>query len=47
MGVILKFLLDSSYGPNAKAFDNDFDIFSYQNNLRSQLASKAEIKYPY
>lgn len=43
----IKALLDSSYGPNAKAFDNGFDIFSYQDNLRSQLASKAEVKYAY
>ncbi|OUS74521.1 hypothetical protein B5G52_00480 [Pseudoalteromonas sp. A601] len=43
----IKALLDSSYGPNAKAFDNGFDIFSYQENLRSQLASKAEVKYAY
>jgi hypothetical protein len=43
----VKALLDSSYGPNAKAFDDGFDIFSYQDNLRSQLASKAEIKYAY
>ncbi|WP_405128306.1 hypothetical protein [Pseudoalteromonas sp. PB2-1] len=43
----VKALLDSSYGPNAKAFDNGFDIFSYQDNLRSQLVSKAEVKYAY
>ncbi|WP_024605638.1 MULTISPECIES: hypothetical protein [unclassified Pseudoalteromonas] len=45
--VDIKGLLDSSYGPNAKAFDDGFDAFSYQDNLRSQLASKAEAKYAY
>lgn len=45
--VDVKALLDSSYGPNSKAFDNGFDAFSYQDNLRSQLASKAEVKYAY
>jgi hypothetical protein len=45
--VDIKGLLDSSYGPNAKAFDDGFDVMSYQDNLRSQLASKAEAKYAY
>jgi hypothetical protein len=45
--VDIKGLLDSSYGPNAKAFDDGFDVMSYQNDLRNQLASKAEAKYAY
>jgi len=45
--VDIKGLLDSSYGPNAKAFDDGFDVMSYQNDLRNQLASKAEVKYAY
>ena len=45
--VDIKGLLDSSYGPNAKAFDGGFDVMSYQNDLRNQLASKAEVKYSY
>lgn len=45
--VDIKGLLDSSYGPNSKAFDDGFDVMSYQDNLRSQLASKAEVKYAY
>jgi len=45
--VDVKALLDSSYGLMAKAFDNGFDTFSYQDELRSQLASKADAKYAY
>lgn len=45
--VDVKALLDNSYGFGAKAFDNGFNIFSYQDSLRSQLASKADVKYAY
>lgn len=43
----IKQLFDSSYGPYGDTGEDRFDPFTYADNLRAQLANKAEVKYGY